>query len=110
MVNINIESRLDKIELKHLVDKHKNHLKRLVSRDVKPKKSYTISYTFYGDYEIKCGRLKYTSNNQTIINNWHYSATIKINDDVLKNKNWIKIIVDKLVFGIKGKIDNIAWY
>jgi len=28
----------------------------------------------------------------------------------LKNINWIKIIVDKLVVGIKNKIENVAWY
>lgn len=110
MINMNIVNRLDKVELKQLVDKHKTHFKRLVSRDNKPKKSYTLSYTYYGDYEIKCGRSKYTPDNQATINNWHYSAVIKISDDVLKNINWIKIIVDKLVVGIKNKIENVTWY
>ena len=56
---MNIVNRLDKVKLKHLVDKHKIHFKSLVSQ-----KSYILSYTYYGDYEIKCGRSKYTLDNQ----------------------------------------------
>jgi hypothetical protein len=109
-----MRNKLSKTELIQLIDSNKQLLRKIISKDSKPRVSYSISYTFFGDRELKCGRSKHTPDNQVQVSNWHYSTSFKTNNleltNELTNKKWYVIITAKLIRGIKQNIENVTWY
>ena len=102
-------SYLSKEDLKTLLMSKHDKIKKLVS-EVKHCKSITLSATLKGEYMISTARKRLSPRDQSNIEYWHYSYTVKIDKDTAKKRTFLSIVTKQLLDGICNAIDRITWY
>ena len=102
-------SYLSKEDLKTLLTSKQDKIKKLVG-EVKHYKSIMLSVTLNGEYMISSTRKRLTPSNQANIEHWHYSYTVKVDEDTAKKRTFLSIVTKQLLNGISEAIDRITWY
>ena len=102
-------SYLSKEDLKILLTSKQDKIKKLVG-EVKHYKSITLSATLNGEYMISTTRKRLTTSKQENIENWHYSYTVKVDEDTAKKRTFLSIVTKQLLDGICEAIERITWY
>ena len=102
-------SYLSKEDLKTLLVSKKDKIKKLVS-EVHTNKKITLSVSLKGEYMISTARKRLSPSNQSNIEHWHYSYTVKVDKDTAKKLTFLSIVTKQLLDGICEVIDRITWY
>lgn len=102
-------SYLSKEDLKTLLISKQDKIKKLVS-EVHTNKKITLSVSLSGEYMISTARKRLTPSNQSNIEHWHYSYTVKVDKDTAKKQTFLSIVTKQLLDGICNAIDRITWY
>ena len=105
----NKKTNLSKAELKELVSKKKENIKKLISQ-VKHCKNITLSLAITGEYMISTKMKRLTPRSQENIDHWHYSHSIKVDEATAKKNTVVHIIATKLIEGLNDHIDRTTWY